>query len=527
MHQCLGRLLAQSDDEESLEALCRLLSTIGKELEAPPQQTGQGRPTPNVQRDAMNGYFGQLEDIIRKGKISNRIRFMIQDVIDLRRSHWKPRREDNNPKTIDQIHKDAEREREEQEKELMNAPSFQGPMGSMGSSRPGDRRDDRNRKQSRPGDDGWNTVSTSNRSNVKLDMKQLRIPKLSNQSDTDQMLGPGGLGRPSWGRGAGVAMATPSPGNAPSSDGRSNRYQLLEDDSGVQGGSGAENKTPFHGRSSFGGHTSGRGHQEYRPMAGATKSALYAPKDSERDRSLDASRSHKPGPMGLSRSQQSSRENSVTRPAVREPVQQPILIREASKELLLGKSTATEDEIERKAHSILGEFFLNEKLEDVVIDVKESLHSSNVAKFINFCLLHVLENDRVQRKATGAIFKELLKRRFIRSDDMQEGLTELLQSAEDFIVDIPKLWEYVAELVEPIFNDGVVPLVFMKPLSSLVDSSLVPNFIAATLKELVKTQGSEAAVEKIFLASNLRLSGLLPDELTQPRSLVSINFNFC
>ena len=48
MHQCLGRLLAQSDDEESLEALCRLLSTIGKELEAPPQQTGQGRPAPNV-----------------------------------------------------------------------------------------------------------------------------------------------------------------------------------------------------------------------------------------------------------------------------------------------------------------------------------------------------------------------------------------------------------------------------------------------------------------------------------------------
>ena len=32
---------------------------------------------------------------------------MMQDVIDLRNNDWVPRREDNNPKTIDQIHKEA------------------------------------------------------------------------------------------------------------------------------------------------------------------------------------------------------------------------------------------------------------------------------------------------------------------------------------------------------------------------------------------------------------------------------------
>ena len=39
MHQCIIRLL-KDDDEESLECLCRLLSTIGKELETPMQPTG-------------------------------------------------------------------------------------------------------------------------------------------------------------------------------------------------------------------------------------------------------------------------------------------------------------------------------------------------------------------------------------------------------------------------------------------------------------------------------------------------------
>ena len=32
---------------------------------------------------------------------------MMQDIIDLRKNDWVPRREDNNPKTIDQIHKEA------------------------------------------------------------------------------------------------------------------------------------------------------------------------------------------------------------------------------------------------------------------------------------------------------------------------------------------------------------------------------------------------------------------------------------
>ena len=66
--------------------------------------------------------------------------------------------------------------------------------------------------------------------------------------------------------------------------------------------------------------------------------------------------------------------------------------------------------------------------------------------------------------------------------------TELLQSAEDFIVDIPKLWEYVAELVEPLFEEGVINVNFLPQLSSTLNSSMVANFVAAVLKELVKAQ---------------------------------------
>ncbi|KAJ8985507.1 hypothetical protein NQ317_015051 [Molorchus minor] len=97
MNRCLTNLLDHKD-EESLECLCKLLTTIGKELE------GKGVD--------LSPIFTSMKNITDKkeGRVSSRIRFMLQDVIDLRNSKWVPRRQDLNPKTIDQIQKEADNE---------------------------------------------------------------------------------------------------------------------------------------------------------------------------------------------------------------------------------------------------------------------------------------------------------------------------------------------------------------------------------------------------------------------------------
>ena len=97
MHQCIKHLLNQAD-EENLECLCKLLTTIGKVLES--------------KNTDLSEYFKQMQQIAnKKGKVSSRIRFMLQDVIDLRSNKWIPRRDDSNPKTMDQIQREAESER--------------------------------------------------------------------------------------------------------------------------------------------------------------------------------------------------------------------------------------------------------------------------------------------------------------------------------------------------------------------------------------------------------------------------------
>lgn len=152
MVRCLHNLL-ENKDEEPLECLCKLLSTIGKELE-----------TKHVDLSPIINQMRAIAD--RKGgnnKVSSRIRFMIQDVIDLRQSQWVPRRQDLNPKTIEQIQKDAERE--QMNIQLMNAV----PMTPRGDERMGGGINSLDRKGGRGGrnmlsDDGW-TVSQKGRNN--------------------------------------------------------------------------------------------------------------------------------------------------------------------------------------------------------------------------------------------------------------------------------------------------------------------------------------------------------------------------
>ena len=49
-------------------------------------------------------YFKRMADIIKKGKIPARIKFMLQDVQEMRDNVWVPRvRQDKQLKTIDQV----------------------------------------------------------------------------------------------------------------------------------------------------------------------------------------------------------------------------------------------------------------------------------------------------------------------------------------------------------------------------------------------------------------------------------------
>lgn len=57
----------------------------------------------------MDQYFGRMKSLMTNQELPSRIRFLLQDTMELRENGWAPRKAftDNGPKTITQIRQDA------------------------------------------------------------------------------------------------------------------------------------------------------------------------------------------------------------------------------------------------------------------------------------------------------------------------------------------------------------------------------------------------------------------------------------
>ena len=98
----------QPSDEEALECLCRLLITVGQALDKETNERMAEGPVPGLAD--LGSYFKEMMKLVEQKKTFVRVRFMTQDVIELRQNGWKKKREDAGPKTIDQIHKEVEKD---------------------------------------------------------------------------------------------------------------------------------------------------------------------------------------------------------------------------------------------------------------------------------------------------------------------------------------------------------------------------------------------------------------------------------
>ncbi|XP_057488585.1 eukaryotic translation initiation factor 4G-like [Actinidia eriantha] len=114
MHECINKLLGQyqNPDEEDIEALCKLMSTIGKIIDHPKA------------KEHIDTYFDMMARLSNNMKLSSRVRFMLKDAIDLRKNKWQQRRKVEGPKKIEEVHRDAAQERQVQAGRLTRGQSM-------------------------------------------------------------------------------------------------------------------------------------------------------------------------------------------------------------------------------------------------------------------------------------------------------------------------------------------------------------------------------------------------------------------
>ncbi|UKZ78219.1 hypothetical protein TrVFT333_005954 [Trichoderma virens FT-333] len=198
MHECVHKLVDYKGmpDEAEIESLCKLLRTIGANLD----ETDKGRPMMDI-------YFQRIQGMADLPELQSRMKFMLMDVIDLRRARWVSKEANKGPKTLDEVRAEAEAQQAAKAQEAARTNQRGGPGGGrplLAVAMP----------------EAFLETSASQSatsSNVTLGPASM----LSSRSNSGRRFGPGGaLGRPGDDSNSSSRAGTPGPTS-------SNAFSLL------------------------------------------------------------------------------------------------------------------------------------------------------------------------------------------------------------------------------------------------------------------------------------------------------------
>jgi hypothetical protein len=107
-------------------------------------------------------------------------------------------------------------------------------------------------------------------------------------------------------------------------------------------------------------------------------------------------------------------------------------------------------------------FCFNGCFQEATECVKE-LGSKSLHLFVYHSLLLNLERSRQARQHTGALLHHLIKNRVLSNSQYVEGLRSVLAIAEEMVLDIPRIWQYLGELISPMVDEGAgLPLASLR-----------------------------------------------------------------
>nr|DBA15660.1 TPA: hypothetical protein GDO54_003133 [Pyxicephalus adspersus] len=476
MHDCVVKLL-KNHDEESLECLCRLLTTIGKDLDF------------EKAKPRMDQYFHQMEKIVKERKTSSRIRFMLQDVIDLRLCNWVSRRADQGPKTIEQIHKEAKIEEQEEQRKVQQ-------LMTKEKRRPGVQRVE---------EGGWNTVQGAKNNRVLDPTKFLKItkPTIDEKIQLVPKAQPG-----SWGKGSSGGAKTSETESLRPGVPSLNRFSALQPS--VSSAVSSPSSSDLDNRRMLTSHANPAREKNDKPATPTTaatrpSSLLRGSSTKELiDNQEEVKRETLHTSKALSTSAEQEKTSSLERKS-KEPAKNESTEAE--------KSPMSEEELERKSKAIIDEFLHINDYKEAMQCVEELGAQGALSVFVRVGVESTLERSQITRDHMGQLLYHLVQSGKLSKQDFYTGFSETLELADDMAIDIPHIWLYLAELVTPMLKEGGIAL---KELITEFNKALLPvgrggGVLLSEILHLLCKQMSHKKVAALWRETGLRWKELLPE----------------
>lgn len=476
MHECIRKLLGdyENPEEEDVEALCKLMSTIGYMIDQP------------ATREHIDSYLARITRLSNNQKLSARIRFMLKDLIDLRRNGWQERRKVEGPKRIEEVHRDAVQERQAtvaQAGRLSRGPSIgassgrrivtpdlstRGPPSPMFSPTTS-----MGNVSSMRGAQPQGGLRGSSVQDVRMEDKLLMersTPMPLSQRSADE--GPLTLG-PQGGLGRGLSMRGQPSGSAVPTSGEVRRF----------------------GPGSMAAYSSGAPLGSERPVTPPERPFLDGPASGNSNRPLrhlERTLSDKaPTTLNPHHHQQGLSSRPSTAPA---------------------SMPLTEEQLRKKSEAALIEYFSIHDAKEAARCVEElkapSFHPTMVCNWIALSF----EKSYSDRELLVKLLISLQKSEpfLVKQEQIFQGFELVLESLEDCLIDTPKAPEYLAQLLVRLISVGTLTLEQVGDL--LKQNDVLQNGgldIFGKVLAALRQDRAESSLKDMFRSSGLHLEDFI------------------
>ncbi|CAF3130422.1 unnamed protein product [Rotaria sp. Silwood2] len=492
MYDCIEYLLRDKTDEESLECLCCLLRTIGKELDAKANEKPMNKS--NLQKQ-----YRKLDSIIKEQKTSSRIRFMIQDLIELRQAAWIPRRDQPKPVTIDEIHEQGSNLCSAQNRGTLIGNAYGGSMSVQNNV---GRESGMKQKSNRNEENQEKKCFTVN------SLRELQSNHKQNQGSFAMSLGP----PQTWSKGSGVGKKpekdnlfvgrTSKPPASPFQQFRGKISSLQTgSDYSIQRSSSRElaleNTSQSLRKTAAGGEIN----------TASTSTSMTNSQEGSRNVSCEATRN-------------ASHESSISshlslqmnKASANESI--PVINQDSS------ITSLDEEKIIARVHSLIEEYTENysDLTDRPIKEAQEDLSSFRTSSYdqqtiiIRELFTNVLEAKPRARKAVGHLLDAGVNQTILSTESFLSGFKMIVEAAPDYIVDIPLIWQYIGEILGAFFSAPTSNMALLKSILACVSDDKSKQLFQFIIRYATE-YSSQSHIRNLWQASGFSLSDLVKSDL--------------
>lgn len=502
LHRCVQQLLEKrkrrpiADLAEDLECLCQIIRTCGKVLDKPKA------------KNLMDQYFERMYQMSCNPALASRIRFMLQDILELRAANWVPRKiaQVDGPRTIQQVREEAARDLGV----YIPPPTQHGPPRSSGPISP-------------------------------LASLPSFFPPGGNRTGMEDVFGMSPMGN-LLGTGPGVISSQPDKYSSYESNGfnrnndggggyrprqtqgnkhfnnqsysrqqQNNQYNQQQSSFGNNNHSSGKDMPPRFRKIFSSGGDSPRGDEvSLRPSANSMtlkpKTPGVLPQSALGNHSSNMRSDHYSDPIAV----QPQPPNQKPAPNLMMHKDPPLLIKQSSTDKKVNKKNQgpSKDEWMRRVTSVLENLVKEQNVENAMDKYKSlKLPERLVAEATKTMVIFLLKQEETGRDLGSSFLGKLHGDKAINGDRLFDGVKQVICQLDELVNEIPRIKSHMAGILgHAVFHNTLTLADVSEPLEG---GQFFPLFLMV-LQTICKLTG-KSELTKIFNDSKVNLLNMLPE----------------